>query len=676
MSQCYKSHSGMTFSILDYLDDLEPVKHGKYICPACGGNDFTVNKATGAYNCWHDDSVKHRAEIRDALSPLTRWEKPLRQPGDYQFNYQNNQGTDIVIVHRNDISGTKRIWQDFPTIDKSSPSYKQTLQETKAQVLPYMYNEAVEKHEQSGLPIFIVEGELTCQAMHAVDLPAVTFLGGSKQYRTNNDYAQFFKNYKVVLCPDMDQQGVSFMAEVEKDNPGAQWLYANPTSFEWDNLPPGGGYDLADAIEEGAKKEEILSWIVPHNRHKGHDGKPSYDEILSQVEHFVGLYANDARITYETNQWLERHEIKMTQQSVNLIIDEARSRVYGKEEMDDIDALSIANQDAAREWLIAGIVPLGTVMLLAASGGTGKSTVAYNWALRIALGEPWSGRRCLRGGSLIIQSDEPLVDTSEKLDVIGYNECDLQPGVINFWENWRFGHMRQLEEYVKKHRPRFIAIDSLTACLAGMNIDMVKSNAGDMLYGLRDIANTYRCSILILHHLNKSGGLRDSTSFVDNVSEVIRLVKVDGSYDPDQFMIEWMKSRSGLTGKHYLRRDPLNYGWNYKGPINGTIEELDKVINLIELHPQKRYDKQQAALAIRSLDPTSTGKMLEVARRQGFCTSSWLHDSDGRKTRMYHSFDYVPEEPVFESVLEIKEPVKEEGIIKKEENETEAHDYF
>ena len=165
----------------------------------------------------------------------------------------------------------------------------------------------------------------------------------------------------------------------------------------------------------------------------------------------------------------------------------------------------------------------------------------------------------MKGKSLIIQSDEPLVDTSEKLGVIGYQDASLEPGTVAFWENWRFGHMKQLEDYVRKNRPSFVAIDSLTACLAGMDVDLVRSNAGDVIYGLRDIANQYKCSIIILHHLNKSGGLRDSTSFVDNVSEVVKLTKAENNPDPNQFTMEWLKSRSGLTGKHYLQRDTLSY---------------------------------------------------------------------------------------------------------------------
>jgi len=535
----------MTFSILDFLDSLEPSNEpGKYQCPACGGNDFTVNKNTGGYNCWHDPSPAHRADIREALSPMSRWEKPPREPGRYDFAYKDSYGKELVVVHRDDTSGSKKIWQDFPTIEKASNGHKAQLQEVKAKVMPYRYEDAIAKSAETGLPIFIVEGELTCEAMWGIGLPAVTFLGGSKQYRTNGDYSHLFRNYQTVLCPDRDQQGVAFMTEVAVDNPGAQWLYADPRSWEWDNLPPGNGYDIGDYIEEGATKDDLLS-SIGSSRHKGKDGKPSYDEILSTIEGFVGLYANDSRINYETNYWLEQRGVKMSQQNVEKIIDEAKLRVHGKEEIESVDALTIASSDKARDWLIAGIVPLGSVTLLAAAGGTGKTTLLYNWALHVALGSPWSGRRCIKGKSLLISADEPLTDTAEKLSVIGYQDAGLQPGDISFWETWRFSNMQQLEDYIRKERPTLVMIDSLTACLAGMNVDLAKSSAGDAIYGLRDMANAYRCSIVILHHLNKSGGLRDSTSFVDNVSEVVKLTRAEGNFDPNEFTLEWLKSRSG-----------------------------------------------------------------------------------------------------------------------------------
>ena len=630
----------MTFSILDFLDLLEPTKGGKYLCPACGGNDFSVNKDNGAYTCWHDSSAPHRAEIRDALAPMIRWEKPLRDPGRYSFAYKDNLGEEVVVVNRDDANGTKRIWQDFPTVDKTSSDHKNQLQEIKARILPYKYEEAVATSAETGLPIIVVEGELTCQAVWSVGLPSITFLGGSKQYRTNGDYTQLFRGLKLVLAPDRDEQGVAFMKEIEADNPGAQWLYADPRSWEWKNLPNGNGLDLADYIEDGATQDDLLASITSQSKHKGQDGKPSYEEIISSIEQFVGLYVSDVRISYETVSWLEARGVKMSQANIDKLIHEAKERVYGRQELDTIDALEIAKDDKCREWLIAGILPLGSVMLLAASGGTGKSTLIYNWSLNIALGQPWSKRRCRKGKSLIIQSDEPLVDTSEKLGVIGYAEAGLEPGDIEFWETWRFAHMTQLEDYVRKNRPSFIAIDSLTACLAGMDVDLVRSNAGDVLYGLRDIANKFNCSIVILHHLNKSGGLRDSTSFVDNVSEVVKLTRPENNPDPNQFTFEWLKSRSGLTGKHHLQRSALNYGWEYQGPAGGSIQELDGCINAIVNRPNERFSRQQVASLIGSWDIASTGKMLEVARRQGFIKSTFQDGPNDEKVRLYHSFDY------------------------------------
>jgi hypothetical protein len=619
---------------------LEPSNEpGKYRCPACGGNDFTVNKDNGAFNCWHDTSPAHRAQIRDAIAPLTRWEKPPRDPGSYVFGYRNTSGKEVVIVHRDDASGSKKIWQEFPTIDKTSNGYKTQLQEVKAGVLPYKYEEAIKTSKETGLPIFVVEGELACEQLWAIGIPSITFLGGSKQYRTNGDYSHLLKNEKLVLCPDRDEQGVAFMSEVAADNPGAQWLYADPLSWEWDNLPSGNGYDVGDYISDGAEKDDLLSSIVSKSRHKNNDGKPSYEEIISTVENFVGLYANEARIGYETSHWLEQRSVKMSQQNIDKIIEEARARVYGKEEIESIDALAIANSDKARDWLIAGIIPLGSVTLLAAAGGTGKTTLVYNWALHVALGTPWSGRRCMKGRCLLISADEPLTDTAEKLSVIGYQDAGLEPGDISFWETWRFAHMKQLEDYIRKERPSLVMIDSLTACLAGMNVDLAKSSAGDAIYGLRDMANTYRCSIVILHHLNKSGGLRDSTSFVDNVSEVVKLTRSE-SFDPNEFTLEWLKSRSGLAGKHVLKRDSLNYGWHYEGPLGGSLEELTRVVNAVEMRKTERFSKHQVSALTGSFEVGSTGKMLEIARRQGLITSSFQDGLNGEKERLYHSWEW------------------------------------
>jgi hypothetical protein len=639
----------MAFSILDHLAKLEPSDHaGKYICPACGGNDLSVNEKNGAYNCFNDDSAKHRAEIRNILAPLDRWERPLREAGSYVFAYQNRDKEQVINVIRDDSSGKKNIRQDYPTVPKDSGKRKAAIDQLRKNILPYRYYDAIEASETTGLPIFIVEGELTSDRLWEIGLPSTTFLGGSGQYRANGDYSQLFRGKKVVLCPDRDEPGIALMKEVASDNPGAQWLYAEPNNFEWESLPQKGGYDLADWLDDGADYEIILSSIVSKDRHEGKDGLPSFEEIISTFERMVGLYGNDARIAFEARQWMDSHGIKLSAQETEKLLVEARGRVHGREEMEILDAKAIAQSEDSRKWTIAGILPESSVMLLAAAPGSGKSTILYNWALHVATGKDWSNRRCKQGKVLVIQCDEPVVDAAEKLQIIGYDDDALANGTIDFIDRWRFSNIPQLLSYVQRNHPQLIMIDSLTSCLAGMDVDLIRSDAGNCIYELRDIANQYGCSIVILHHLNKSGGIRDSSSFEANVSEVVKLYRTDNNPDSTQFMFEWTKSRSGLAGKHFMQRDPSTYGWYYKGPAVGGNEALDNLVNMINSRKHERFDRNAAAAASGSWDRAIVGRLLEVARRQGLIDTSFIVGPNGERTRMYQSWAY--QEPEFDFV--------------------------
>ena len=666
----------MAFSILDHLAKLEPSDHhGKYICPACGGNDLSVNEGNGAYNCFNDDSAKHRAEIRNILAPLDRWERPLREASSYVFAYQNRDKEKVINVIRDDSSGKKTIRQDYPTVPKESGKRKAAIDQLRKNILPYRYYEAIEASEAAGLPIFIVEGELTCDSLWEIGLPSITFLGGSGQYRANGDYSQLFRGKKVILCPDRDEPGVALMKEVASDNPGAQWLYAEPSNFEWESLPQKGGYDLADWLDDGADQETILASIVSKDRHEGKDGIPSFEEIISTLERMVGLYGNDARIAFEARQWMESHGIKLNAQETEKLLVEARGRVHGREEMEILDAKSIAQSEDSRKWTIAGILPESSVMLLAAAPGSGKSTILYNWALHVATGKDWSNRRCKQGKVLVIQCDEPVVDAAEKLQIIGYDDDTLDNGMIDFIDRWRFSNIPQLLSYVQRHHPQLIMIDSLTSCLAGMDVDLIRSDAGNCIYELRDIANQYGCSIVILHHLNKSGGIRDSSSFEANVSEVVKLYRTDNNPDSTQFVFEWTKSRSGLAGKHFMQRDPSTYGWYYKGPVIGGNEALDNLVNMINSRKHERFDRSGAAKASGAWDTTSVGRLLEVARRQGLVATSFNVGPNGERTRMYQSWAYQEPDFDFQPVPEREEtPQNEPVFVAANENLPERED--
>jgi hypothetical protein len=67
---------------------------------------------------------------------------------------------------------------------------------------------------------------------------------------------------------------------------------------------------------------------------------------------------------------------------------------------------------------------------------------------------------------------------------------------------------------------------------------------------------------------------------------------------------------------------------------------LNQVVNVVNMRKTERFTKQQVASLSGSFDSNSTGKMLEVARRQGLIASSFQDGPNEEKLRLYHSWDY------------------------------------
>ena len=124
---------------------------------------------------------------------------------------------------------------------------------------------------------------------------------------------------------------------------------------------------------------------------------------------------------------------------------------------------------------------------------------------------------------------------------------------------------------------------------------------------------------------------------------MVKLTRPDNCGDPNQFHFEWTKSRSGLTGKHMLQRDSLNYGWHYMGPLSGSLNELEQCVGAVKRRKSQRFTRLEVSM-LAGVELSTAGKMLEVARRQGLITSSFQTGPNGEKTRLYHSWDYAAAE--------------------------------
>lgn len=231
-----------------------------YYCPICGANNFKVCQKTGKYQTFGCDCASTPAgkkAIRDKVAPLL-WEKPARPKQTRTWDYCDHAGNPIIRVNRTDSGdGKRRIWQ------KNLVKGKQP-KDLIPQARPYNF-EAAKAAQERGERVLLVEGEGVVDAASTVGLVAVTTIGGSGGY-SSEQYRGLLDGELLVICPDRDQVGLKYADQVALDYTQAQWLYALPNSPLWQRLPKDGGSDLADWIEElkhqGLDSEQIKSTIL------------------------------------------------------------------------------------------------------------------------------------------------------------------------------------------------------------------------------------------------------------------------------------------------------------------------------------------------------------------------------------------------------------------------------
>ncbi len=278
----------------------------------------------------------------------------------------------------------------------------------------------------------------------------------------------------------------------------------------------------------------------------------------------------------------------------------------------------LQQKQAERQWLIAGFLPLATTALLVADGGAGKTLLAYDLVKAIATGQTWNGFPVRQAKCLILQTDEPEMDTQERLTIGGYDQ--IPTGRVFIKTSWQCSQMNWLKEWLHRERPGLVVIDSLTSSNRFSETEENDSSYGRSLYQLRDLANEYHCTFLVLHHTNKLGGARGSTAIRNNVSEVWHLKKLE-ERPPTLRLLEIEKSRSGVSGFHEIELNPDDYSWRYRGELHDLAGGLKaKLLTYLMEHPNTPFEPAELVELIGGTKD-AVRMQLERLKRRGMVTA-------------------------------------------------------
>ena len=287
----------------------------------------------------------------------------------------------------------------------------------------------------------------------------------------------------------------------------------------------------------------------------------------------------------------------------------------------------IMKADIDQELLVENLIMSGTVSMIAAEVGTGKSSLFYQIMESVSTGSPLFGKfNTKKSKVLVIQCDETFINAKTK-----FKKMDLRPDNKNckfIWE-WSPSQIPELEEEIKVNNWDLVFMDSFGKIFGEASGDMNTAECGFYMYQLNQVAAKTKSAILVAHHLKKEQGNHKRK---DNQPRIPTLGDFFGSgyitagvrdawglwqkgEDLDgtpMFGLKYLKNNSGLVEK----------GWvmNLDGCIEserfslsggaGGFEELDNRQNL--------RSKLQLLLKQKTPDWISSEQLIDQILRLGF----------------------------------------------------------
>jgi replicative DNA helicase len=265
----------------------------------------------------------------------------------------------------------------------------------------------------------------------------------------------------------------------------------------------------------------------------------------------------------------------------------------------DLEQLREKYGNQIKEWLLHGFLPKATTLLLHAKGGVGKTRLAYDFLYHLATGQDWSGfsvtadsRKCL-----IIQTDESPSDMSAALEDRGFTE----QMTVKYKTRWLVDHMQQLRRDVEEHRPDIVLLDSLTSISRQSCFTENDTEYARPVLMLRDIAQEFGCTFIIIHHSNSGGESRGTKAIFNSVSEVWNLKRDDtNNTDGLERLLTIEKSRSRAPAKYRLRFNPEDKSWHCLGkegqdPNSSSMTIRNSIVELLMKNRGVRFSNEEIA---------------------------------------------------------------------------------
>jgi archaellum biogenesis ATPase FlaH len=170
--------------------------------------------------------------------------------------------------------------------------------------------------------------------------------------------------------------------------------------------------------------------------------------------------------------------------------------------IESVSALpSVWDLPADLQWMVEGAISVGTVNLLSAESGTGKSWIAYAIAGAVASGMPFAGLNVRQSSVIYVDGENPLAVVKDRVRELGLSEsADLK-----VWGGWIEDPPPGPDDPriidFARNRKGLLIWDSLVEFNPGDELNATETRA--FMKKFRALSNL-GATVLVLHHCGKS----------------------------------------------------------------------------------------------------------------------------------------------------------------------------
>jgi RecA-family ATPase len=233
-----------------------------------------------------------------------------------------------------------------------------------------------------------------------------------------------------------------------------------------------------------------------------------------------------------------------------------------------------------REWLVDGLIPMGTVTFLSGDGGLGKTLLAQQLAMAAALGRSWCGKPVTQTPSIALFCEDKEDEIRRRADGITtalgvartdprlagvHYECRVgafNAMMISTWQgNEHTGYRltdlhRALRASASARQARLVVIDSLHDVFIGN--ENFRPEARAFVQCLSTTAARINGAVVVLAHpsfngLERGSGSSGSTAWNNAVRSRLYLTMPEGAApDSEIRVLTTVKSNYGRTGERII----------------------------------------------------------------------------------------------------------------------------